>query len=109
MGMALTWDLVRVVAAAAPRLLGAVLAVGIASGEEVSDAITSSQLMIPVGGAFTVYVYVNAAASSFASAFIGAADDGDTATFLGNVDSDFSATVRFPTSGPVFVFPPATP
>jgi hypothetical protein len=75
------------------------------SGEEISDSITSSQVMVPVGSEFTVHVYVNAGTTSSATVQGTPADENDFTLFLGEATSDFSATVKFPTSGPVFALP----
>jgi hypothetical protein len=75
------------------------------SGEAISDSITSSQVTIPVGSAFTVHVYVNAGTGSSGAVQGTPADESDFTILLGDATSDFSATVKFPTSGPVFVLP----
>jgi hypothetical protein len=75
------------------------------SGEEISDSITSSQVMVPVGSEFTVHVYVNAGTTSSGAVHGTPADENDFTILLGEATSDFSATVKFPTSGPVFVLP----
>jgi len=76
-----------------------------ASGEAISDSITSSQVMLPVGSAFTVHVYVNAGTGTSATVQGTPADENDFTSFHGDATSNFSATVKFPTSGPVFVLP----
>jgi hypothetical protein len=75
------------------------------SGEDISDSITSSQVMVPVGSAFTVHVYVNAGTGASATIQGTPADENDFTTAVADATSDFSATVKFPTSGPVFVLP----
>lgn len=76
------------------------------SGGAISDSITSSQLMIPVGQTFDVRVYVNAGARATVAISGTPADQFDTVNALGGSGSHFSSTVTFPTSGPVFDLPP---
>jgi hypothetical protein len=61
--------------------------------------------MLPVGSEFTVHVYVDAGTGSTAAVQGTPADENDFTLFLGEASSDFSVTVRFPASGPVFVLP----
>jgi len=75
------------------------------SGGSIADSITSSQLMIPVGQTFSVRVYVNASARGVVNIAGTPADQFDTVNALGGGVSDFSTTVTFPTSGPVFDLP----
>jgi hypothetical protein len=75
------------------------------SGGQISDSITSSQLVIPVGQTFQVRVYVNASARGVVSISGTPADQFDTVSALGGGVSDFSTTVTFPTAGPVFDLP----
>ena len=77
-----------------------------ASGDDLADSITSSQLLLPVGTSFRVHVYANAAARASGSVSGSPADEFDFADVAGLSISDFSATVQFPTTGPVFVLPP---
>lgn len=75
------------------------------TGGTIADSITSSQLMIPVGETFSVRVYVNAGADGLVTISGTPADEFDSVNGLGGAVSDFSTTVTFPTSGPVFDLP----
>jgi hypothetical protein len=72
----------------------------------LADTVTSSQLMLPVGQAFEVHVYVNA--SSRAQIAVGGtpADEFDGVSAQGAGTSNFGSTVRFPLDRPVFDLPP---
>lgn len=75
-------------------------------GDQFVDAITPSQLtLLPVGEQFRVYVYANAGCGAFGGASGLPADEFDTTSVLSICVSDFSATVQFPTTGPVFILP----
>jgi hypothetical protein len=77
-------------------------------GSELSltSLITSSELMLPVGSVFSVHVLANAG-SNASGRVTGEPDDEFDFTDVGSLaTSDFSSTVQFPTTGPVFVLPP---
>ena len=77
-----------------------------ASGESVADSITSDQLLLPVGTSFRVHVFANAGANASGLTSGVPFDEFDSADVIAVSDSDFSATVKFPTVGPVFNLPP---
>jgi hypothetical protein len=83
------------------------LPVGHYGGEGAgSDLITSADILLPVGIPFDLHVYVNAGASA-SGAVSGVPADSSDFTLVDAVgNSDFSATVNFPTSGSVFLLSP---
>ena len=72
----------------------------------LSALITSSELMLPVESVFSVHVLANAGANASGRA-AGEPDDEFDFTDVGALAiSDFSSTVQFPSTGPIFVLPP---
>lgn len=75
------------------------------SGGSISDSITSGQVLIPVGQAFSVHVLVDAKATALVDVLGTPEDQFDTLLASGTGTSEFSSTVSFPTSGPIFDLP----
>jgi len=74
-------------------------------GAQVHAAVKSQFLMLPVNQALSVHVFAIAGARSAASVGGTPADANDRTDVASLGDADFSATVQFPTTGPVFDLP----
>jgi len=72
----------------------------------LSGLITSSELTLPVGSIFSVHVLANVGANASGLISGSPADEFDLTDVGALATSDFSATVEFPKTGPVFVLPP---